>query len=131
MPPKEAFGFATSGGQQSATTHGQRMQPEPEQGQPAPPAWSKEDNEILLRARQEGRNWAEIQRLYFPTKTSNACRKHHERLKVQQDQGDWDLQKMERLAREYIQARKEMWQRLADRMGGGEKWTVIEAKVSC
>ena len=42
--------------------------------------WSSEDDELLMWARLEGLNWQPIASLYFPNKTSNACRKRHERL---------------------------------------------------
>lgn len=41
---------------------------------------------------------------------------------------DWDAEKLEHLAKEYISMRKEIWQGLAARTG--EKWMVVEAKVT-
>jgi hypothetical protein len=41
---------------------------------------------------------------------------------------DWDARKLERIAKEYMTMRKEIWQPLASRVG--EKWNVVEAKVS-
>jgi len=41
---------------------------------------------------------------------------------------DWDGVKVETLAKEYMNARREMWTILADRLG--EKWQLIEQKVS-
>ncbi len=41
---------------------------------------------------------------------------------------DWDGEKIERLAREYVEVRSEMWETLARRFG--EKWQTVEAKVS-
>ena len=40
----------------------------------------------------------------------------------------WEGGKIEKLAREYLGIRQEMWQMLADRVG--EKWQTVEAKVS-
>ena len=40
---------------------------------------------------------------------------------------DWDNQKLQRLAKEYMAMRKEIWQGLAARTG--EKWNVVEQKV--
>ncbi len=36
--------------------------------------------------------------------------------------------KVEQLAREYLELRKEMWEMLANRVG--EKWQIVEAKVN-
>ncbi|KAI0450584.1 hypothetical protein F5B21DRAFT_427272 [Xylaria acuta] len=101
---------------------------------PAPPmphrpssgAWSQQDDHNLLTARQQGLNWAQIQSTYFPNKSPNACRKRHERLLERRGADDWDARKLERLAKEYMSMRKEMWQGLAARTG--EKWIVVEAK---
>jgi len=41
---------------------------------------------------------------------------------------DWDGVKVETLAKEYMDVRREMWTILADRLG--EKWQLIEQKVS-
>lgn len=40
---------------------------------------------------------------------------------------DWDSQRLELLAQEYLACRKEMWEVLASRLG--ERWSVVEAKV--
>ncbi|KAI1748881.1 hypothetical protein F4782DRAFT_534000 [Xylaria castorea] len=101
---------------------------------PAPPmphrpssgAWSQQDDHNLLTARQQGLNWAQIQSTYFPNKSPNACRKRHERLLERRGADDWDARKLERLAKEYMSMRKEMWQGLAARTG--EKWIVVEQK---
>lgn len=89
--------------------------------------WSTSDDEILLRARASGLNWQPIASKNFPNKTANACRKRHERLIERRHVDDWDNQKLELLAREYLACRKEMWEILAARLG--ERWNVIEAKV--
>lgn len=41
---------------------------------------------------------------------------------------EWNGVKLETLAKEYMNVRKEMWTILAERLGG-EKWTMVEAKV--
>ncbi len=41
---------------------------------------------------------------------------------------DWDALKLETLGREYMANRKEIWGPLAEKCG--EKWAVVEAKVS-
>ena len=71
-------------------------------------------------------NWQPIASRHFPNKTANACRKRHERLIERRHVDDWDAQKLELLAQEYLSVRKEMWEILAARLG--ERWTVIEAK---
>ncbi|KAI1109142.1 hypothetical protein F5Y14DRAFT_43422 [Nemania sp. NC0429] len=108
----------------------------PAQPQPPPPppmphrhssgAWSQQDDHNLLTARQQGLNWAQIQSTYFPHKSPNACRKRHERLLERRGADDWDARKLERLAKDYMSMRKEIWQGLAARTG--EKWMVVEAK---
>lgn len=110
--------------------------PQPVATQPPPPpmphrassgAWSQQDDHNLLTARQQGLNWAQIQSTYFPHKSPNACRKRHERLLERRGADDWDARKLERLAKDYMSMRKEIWQGLAARTG--EKWMVVEAKV--
>lgn len=90
--------------------------------------WSTADDEILLQARSSGLNWQPIASRHFPNKTANACRKRHERLVERRHVEDWDTSKLELLAHEYMACRKEMWEILATRLG--ERWGVIEAKVS-
>ncbi|KAG4217620.1 hypothetical protein PC116_g33900, partial [Phytophthora cactorum] len=93
---------------------------------PSSGAWTVQDDQNLLAARQQGLNWAQIQSSYFPNKSPNACRKRHERLMERKGADDWDNRKLERLAKEYMSMRKEIWQPLAARTG--EKWIVVEAK---
>jgi hypothetical protein len=90
-------------------------------------AWNAQDDQTLLAARSAGQNWSQIQANYFPTKTGNACRKRHERLMERKGADDWDTRKLERLSKEYMSMRKEIWQPLAQRCG--EKWNVVEQKV--
>jgi len=40
---------------------------------------------------------------------------------------DWDSRKLDALATEYMECRKDMWTILAARLG--ERWGVVEAKV--
>ncbi|KAK1676616.1 hypothetical protein BDP55DRAFT_107352 [Colletotrichum godetiae] len=89
-------------------------------------AWTPQDDQQLLAARAQGLNWSQIQTTYFPNKTPNACRKRHERLMERKGADDWDNRKLERLAKEYMSMRKEIWSGLAARTG--EKWNVVEAK---
>jgi len=72
-------------------------------------------------------NWQPIANRNFPNKTANACRKRHERLIERRHVEDWDAEKLEMLAQEYVVIRKEMWEVLALRVG--ERWTTVEAKV--
>jgi hypothetical protein len=90
--------------------------------------WNSADDEILLQARASGLNWGPIHQRHFPNKTPNACRKRHERLIEKRQGEDWDVPKLELLAQEYAAVRKEMWEVLAARLG--EKWSLVEAKVS-
>ncbi|KAI1841088.1 hypothetical protein JX265_013920 [Neoarthrinium moseri] len=121
----------------SSTSVQQSMQPQydPYSGQVVPSpmphrassgAWSPQDDKNLIQARQQGLNWSQIQATYFPNKTSNACRKRHERLMERKGADDWDTRKLERIAKEYMSMRKEIWQPLASKVG--EKWNVVEAK---
>ena len=90
-------------------------------------AWNQEDDRTLLQLRAMGKNWNQIQREAFPGKTGNACRKRHERLMERRGQNDFDNRKLERLCKEYMSMRKEIWQPLASRCG--EKWNVVEMQV--
>lgn len=121
--PKEArhpvaYNTFSAGPYSTMTTSGQR----------AAAIWSTADDEILLQARASGLNWQPIANRHFPNKTANACRKRHERLIERRQIEDWDNHKLEFLAQEYMACRQEMWEVLAARLG--EKWTVVEAKVS-
>ncbi|KAF2141978.1 uncharacterized protein K452DRAFT_227522 [Aplosporella prunicola CBS 121167] len=88
--------------------------------------WLSSDDETLMAARASGLSWQVIAPRYFPEKSPNACRKRHERLIEKRNAEDWDGIKIETLAKEYMDVRREMWSVLADRVG--EKWTVVEAK---
>ncbi|KAI6913317.1 hypothetical protein KC318_g4501, partial [Hortaea werneckii] len=88
--------------------------------------WSAADDEILLQARASGLNWQPIANRHFPNKTANACRKRHERLIERRHVEDWDAEKLELLAHEYMICRREMWETLANRIG--ERWAVVETK---
>ena len=90
--------------------------------------WSREDDETLLRARKQGLNWQPIAHKYFPDKTSNACRKRHERLQDRRNAEEYDTIKLEDLARAYMEVRKDMWAILAARLRENN-WTLVEEKV--
>jgi hypothetical protein len=90
-------------------------------------AWTPSDDAQLMSARAQGLNWQPIQAAYFPNKTPNACRKRHERLMDRRNSDDWDVIKLETLAKEYMGMRREIWTQLGNKTG--EKWTVVEAKV--
>ncbi|UKZ49219.1 hypothetical protein TrVGV298_003463 [Trichoderma virens] len=96
------------------------------QHRPSSGAWTQQDDEQLLAARQQGLNWNQIRDQYFQSKTPNACRKRHERLIERKNVDDWDTRRMQILAKEYMSMRKEIWSGLAARTG--EKWNVVEAK---
>ncbi|KAL2024906.1 hypothetical protein VTK56DRAFT_3605 [Thermocarpiscus australiensis] len=98
--------------------------PLPTQHRTSSSAWNQEDDQTLLQLRAMGKNWNQIQREAFPGKTGNACRKRHERLMERRGQNDFDNRKLERLCKEYMSMRKEIWQPLASRCG--EKWNVVE-----
>ncbi len=101
--------------------------PLPAQHRASSGAWTVQDDNTLLAARASGQNWSQIQAQYFPTKTGNACRKRHERLMERKGADDWDTRKLERMCKEYMSMRKEIWQGLAARTG--ERWNVVENKV--
>lgn len=87
--------------------------------------WTEGEDLILMEARQKGLNWALIASKHFPSKTSNACRKRHERLMdKRKSQENWDV---EALAREYMEVREKMWQILAKRLS--QNWQAVEGKV--
>ncbi|KAF4982575.1 hypothetical protein FDECE_17481 [Fusarium decemcellulare] len=110
----------------TATTAPPVSVPPPVQHRASSGAWTPQDDQQLLTARMQGLNWGQIQANYFPSKTPNACRKRHERLMERKGADDWDNLKLQRLAKEYMAMRKEIWSGLAARTG--EKWNVVEAK---
>lgn len=89
--------------------------------------WNEEDDQILISARASGLNWQPIALTHFPNKTANACRKRHERLMERRQHDDWDGHKLDALAAEYMECRREMWSILAAKVG--ERWALVEAKV--
>lgn len=94
---------------------------------PSSGAWSIADDRKLLAARSDGLNWSQIQTKFFPGKSSNACRKRHERLIDSKGRGNDEQVRMERIAEEYVQMREKLWRPLADKTG--EKWTYVERTV--
>ena len=91
-------------------------------------AWMIQDDNTLLAARASGQNWSQIQAQYFPNKTGNACRKRHERLTERREADSPENRgKAERVCKEYMAMRREIWASLAARTG--EKWNVVEKLV--
>ena len=91
--------------------------------------WTADDDKTLIQARTRGQNWADLQRTHFPTKTANACRKRYERLVERRGIHDYSGRRLETVANEYMNMRKEVWSGLADRVG--MKWEAVEALVRC
>ncbi|TQV98435.1 myb family transcription factor [Cordyceps javanica] len=91
---------------------------------PSSGAWSIRDDQQLIMARSDGLNWSQIQEQFFPAKSSNACRKRHERLIDSKGRGSDEAARMERIATEYVQMREKLWRPLADKTG--EKWAFVE-----
>ena len=91
-------------------------------------AWSQEDDALLMQCRAQGMNWAPIAHNHFPSKTSNACRKRHERLMEKRNAESWDGIKVEDLAKAYMEVREDMWRLLGEKVG--EKWQTVETKVA-
>ena len=89
--------------------------------------WTADDDATLIQARTGGQNWADLQRTHFPTKTSNACRKRYERLVERRGIHDHGGRRVEMVASEYMNMRRETWSGLADRVG--MRWEVVEALV--
>ena len=88
--------------------------------------WTEGEDRILMEARQKGLNWALIASKHFPSKTSNACRKRHERLMdKRKSQDNWDV---EALAEAYMEVRERMWQILAAKLS--QNWQAVEGKVN-
>ncbi|KAK3334537.1 hypothetical protein B0H65DRAFT_565842 [Neurospora tetraspora] len=81
-------------------------------------SWTPREDSLLLSSRASHLPWSELQRLHFPGKTANACRKRHERLiEKQQAEEEVDEDRLARIAGEYVRMREELWKGLADRMG--------------
>ncbi|KAK3953867.1 hypothetical protein QBC32DRAFT_396742 [Pseudoneurospora amorphoporcata] len=112
----------------------QQHQPPPQQHQPPPQShhhqrasspghnpttpWTPQEDSLLLTSRSSHLPWSELQRLHFPGKSANACRKRHERLveKLQAEE-EVDQDRLARIAGEYVAMREELWRGLAERMG--------------
>lgn len=90
--------------------------------------WLPQDDTILVQQRACGVGWKSIAER-FPDKTSNACRKRHERLMDRRKGGEWSAAKLDLLCKAYVDVRAEMWTILAERTGRGEKWQMVEKKV--
>lgn len=95
---------------------------------PSSGAWSMRDDQQLISARMQNLNWSQIQQKYFPGKSSNACRKRHERLIDSKGRGNDETIRLERIAVEYVNMREELWSPLAKKTG--ENWKYIERQVS-
>ncbi|KAM0742918.1 hypothetical protein ACQRIT_003095 [Beauveria bassiana] len=91
---------------------------------PSSGAWSIRDDQQLITARSDGLNWSQIQERFFPSKSSNACRKRHERLIDSKGRGSDEAARMERIATHYVLMREKLWQPLADLTD--EKWSFVE-----
>ncbi|POR38285.1 Uncharacterized protein TPAR_01511 [Tolypocladium paradoxum] len=145
MPANYYAAVASSSASSAMPLPPQQQQPQQQQPQPGydaypadavsmPPAhhrassgaWSHQDDQQLVAARMQGLNWGQIKDAFFPSKTANACRKRHERLMERKGSDEWDNRKLQRLAKEYMGMRKEIWSGLAARTG--EKWNVVEQK---
>ncbi|CAD0112447.1 unnamed protein product [Aureobasidium uvarum] len=90
--------------------------------------WSSAEDEVLVAARAAGLNWQSTAAKHFPNKTANACRKRHERLVERRTHEDWTTKRLDTLASEYMELRREIWAPLAAKIG--ERWSVVEAKAS-
>jgi hypothetical protein len=101
---------------------------EPQPGHRNTVNWSSADDEVLVAARAAGLNWQTTAAKHFPNKTANACRKRHERLIERRTHEDWTTKRLNSLAVEYLELRKEIWEPLAAKTG--ERWSVVEAKAS-
>ncbi|THV97542.1 hypothetical protein D6D27_02056 [Aureobasidium pullulans] len=99
---------------------------EPQPGHRNTANWSAADDEVLVAARAAGLNWQSTASKHFPNKTANACRKRHERLVERRTHEDWNTKRLDVLAVEYMELRKEIWGPLAAKIG--ERWSVVEAK---
>ncbi|KAG9749572.1 hypothetical protein KCU73_g6795, partial [Aureobasidium melanogenum] len=99
---------------------------EPQPGHRNTGNWSSADDEVLVAARAAGLNWQSTAARHFPNKTANACRKRHERLVERRNHEDWTPKRLDTLAVEYMELRKEIWAPLAVKIG--ERWDVVEAK---
>lgn len=98
-------------------------------------SWSDVDDKKLWTARAQGQNWDDIQTAFFPEKTSNACRKRHERLRQLKDQQELlpNGARFDNLADAYADCREEMWTLLAKKLDPEAKsssWEVLERLVS-
>ncbi|WEW58830.1 hypothetical protein PRK78_004298 [Emydomyces testavorans] len=86
--------------------------------------WTRRDDDILLTARAQAQGWNQIQKDHFPSKSANACRKRYERLIAKRRGSDWNDERIDRLASQYMQMREQTWRPLADAVG--ENWEDVE-----
>jgi hypothetical protein len=106
----------------------QSVSAEPQPGHRNTVNWSSADDEVLAAARAAGLNWQSTAAKHFPNKTANACRKRHERMVERRTHEDWTTKRLDTLAVQYMELRKEIWGPLAAKVG--ERWNVVEAKAS-
>lgn len=80
-----------------------------------------------MTARAQGHGWGPIQRDNFPSKSANACRKRYERLVAKRRGSDWNDERVDRVAAQYMELREQTWRPLAEAVG--EDWREIEKLV--
>ncbi|KAI5249102.1 hypothetical protein E4T42_05457 [Aureobasidium subglaciale] len=125
--PKEQRVLSTYRQSPFPVTHARQSRSvEPQAGHRNTANWSTADDEVLVAARAAGLNWQSTAAKHFPNKTANACRKRHERLVERRTHEDWNTKRLDTLALEYMELRKEIWGPLAARIG--ERWSVVETK---
>jgi hypothetical protein len=92
--------------------------------------WLDQEDTMLINAKNQGLGWNEIHKMYFPTKSGNACRKRHERLMTKLRSSDWDEARIAQVMAEYDRpgVREAFWGRIAAPFH--ERWEDVE-KVVC
>jgi hypothetical protein len=92
-------------------------------------AWTAEEDQILIRQRCIGTKWKEVAERHISSKTSNACRKRHERLiKNEVEAAAADSVNQHKLAMAYREHREAFWKMIADECGV-KMWEAAESMV--
>ncbi|KAI5307093.1 hypothetical protein KEM55_008414 [Ascosphaera atra] len=88
-------------------------------------AWTREEDRLLLQARESGKGWRDIGREVFAGKSANACRKRWER--VTNGVKKSNDREMQQILDRYYDYRERIWMPLARDLK--KDWQLIERNV--
>jgi len=87
------------------------------------------DDAILWNKRAKGLTWAKICTDHFPSKSPNACRKRHERLRINPPFDEFKSAGFSEACRAYVESREQIWKTLCRKFDLGGDWNVIEKDI--